>query len=152
MCDLSKALPIAYVDISCFAHATEDERKVMDALRHLLPAEHVQDIAFQKSNLRGHFGNSILLYESKIRDKKLVTPLVENLAANLTPLDKEILLDQIELHLEKGSLYIRLDKQAAYEGAFKLATADPIKIRLRFNKNRPEDIIVICREIGMLPK
>jgi RNA binding exosome subunit len=149
---LSRALPIAYVDISCFAHATEDERKVLDAVRHLLPTEYVEDVTFEKSNLRGHFGNPILLYESKIRDKRLVTSLVENLAANLTALDKEILLGEIELHVEKGSLYIRLDKQAALEGSFRLATADPIRIRLRFNKNRLEDIVEVGRQIGMFPR
>jgi len=149
---LSKALPIAYVDIGFFAHATEDESKVLDAVRHVLPTGHVENIVFEKSSLHGHHGNPIVLFESRIKDKDIVKAVVENLTSNLTTLDKQMLLDEIELHLEKGSLFIRLDKQAAFEGSFRLATADPIRFRLRFKKNRLEDIVEICREIGMLPR
>jgi len=149
---LSKALPIAYVDIGFFAHATEDESKVLDAVRHLLPPECIEKVVLEKSSLRGHHGNPIVLFESKIKDKDIVKAVVENLASNLTALDKETLLNEIGLHLEKGSLFIRLDKQAAFEGSFKLTTADPIRVRLRFKKNRLEDIVEICREIGMLPR
>ncbi len=149
---MSKALPIAYVDISLFAHATEDEGKVLDAVRHLLPSPQVEEVIFKKSNLRGHHGNPIVLFESKIKDKGIVKAVVENLAWNLSVLDKETLLNEIELHMEKGNLYIRLDKQAAFEGEFKLTTADSVRNRLRFKKNRLKDIVEVCREIGMLPK
>jgi len=150
---LSKALPIAYVDISCFAHATEDEGRVLEAVSHLLPPQMpIEDIMFKKSNLRGHHGNPILLFESKIKDKDIVKAVVENMASNFSALDKEALLDEIGLHFEKGSVYIRLDKQAAFEGSFKLTATDPIRFRLRFKKNRLEDVVEICREIGMLPK
>jgi len=140
------------VDIGFFAHATEDEAKVLNAVKHLLPIEHVDNIVFEKSGLRGHHGNPIVLFESRIKDRDVVRGVVENLALNLSALDKETLLNDVGLHLEKGSLFIRLDKQAAFEGSFKLATADPIRVRLRFKKNKLEDIVEICREIGMLPK
>ncbi len=153
MCEvLCKALPISYVDISLFAHATEDEDKVLDAARRILPEKHFSNVIFEKSSLRGHHGNPITLFESNIKDKDIVKALVENLALNLDDLDKETLLNEIGSHLEKGSLYIRLDKQAAFEGKLKLVGADPIRIRLRFKKNKLEDIVDICREIGMLPK
>lgn len=101
--------------------------------------------------MRGHHGNPILLFETKIKDKDVIGPMVENLATNLNALDKEDLLNEIEKHLEKGSLFVRLDKQAAFTGSFRMTTADPIRIRLRFKKNRLEDIVQICREIGLLP-
>lgn len=147
----AKALPVAYVDIGFFAHATEDENKVLRAVRNLLPSVQAEDVVFEKSSLRGHHGNPIVLFEAKIKDKAVVRAVVERLASNLSPLDKETLLGEIGLHLEKGSFFVRLDKQAAFEGSFKLATADPIRFRLRFKKNRPEDVVAICREIGMLP-
>jgi len=52
--------------------------------------------------------------------------------------------------VEKGSLYIRLDKQAALQGKIKLVTSDPIHMRIRFRKSKIEDVIQICREIGMV--
>jgi len=144
-------MPIAYVDISFFAHATEDENKVIEAVRHLLPAAQVENIVFNKSSLRGHHGNPITLFEAKLEEKETVKAVVGNLSSGLNPLDKESLLREVELHVEKGNLYLRFDKQAAFQGQFKLGVSDPIRVRLRFKKNRLEDIVQICRGIGMLP-
>lgn len=143
--------PIACVDISFFAHATEEENKVIGAVRHLLPAAQVENIVFNKSSLRGHHGNPITLYAARIKEKEIVRAVVENLSSGLSPLDRESLLREVELHVEKGSLYLRFDKQAAFQGQFKLGVSDPIRVRLRFKKNRLEDIVQICKEIGMFP-
>jgi RNA binding exosome subunit len=144
-------MPIAYVDVSFFAHATEDEAKAIEATRNLLPTSQLENIVFNRSNLRGHHGNPITLFETKIKEKDIVKAVAENLASNLGALDKETLLREINLHVEKGSLYLRFDKQAAFQGTFKLGVADPIRVRLRFNKNQLEDVVQICKEIGMLP-
>lgn len=144
-------MPISYIDVSFFAHATEDEAKVIEATRHLLPASQLENIDFSKTSLRGHHGNSIALFETKIKEKEIVKAVAESLSSNLGVLDKETLLREISLHVEKGSLYLRFDKQAAFQGTFKLGVADPIRVRLRFNKNQLEDIVQVCREIGMLP-
>ena len=144
-------MPIAYVDVSFFAHATEDEAKAIEAARNLLPTSQLENIVFNRSNLRGHHGNPITLFETKIKEKDIVKAVAENLSSNLGALDKETLLREINLHVEKGSLYLRFDKQAAFQGTFKLGVADPIRVRLRFNKNQIEDVVQICKEIGMLP-
>ena len=144
-------MPIAYVDVSFFAHATEDEAKAIEATRNLLPTSQLENIVFDRSNLRGHHGNPITLFETKIKEKDIVKAVAENLSSNLGALDKETLLREINLHVEKGSLYLRFDKQAAFQGTFKLGVADPIRVRLRFNKNQIEDVVQICKEIGMLP-
>ena len=144
-------MPIAYVDVSFFAHATEDEAKAIEATRNLLPTSQLENIVFNRSNLRGHHGNPITLFETKIKEKDIVKAVAENLSSNLGALDKETLLREINLHVEKGSLYLRFDKQAAYLGTFKLGVADPLRVRLRFNKNQLEDVVQICKEIGMLP-
>lgn len=144
-------MPIAYVDVSFFAHATEDEAKAIEATRNLLPTSQLENIVFNRSNLRGHHGNPITLFETKIKEKDIVKAVAENLSSNLGALDKETLLREINLHVEKGSLYLRFDKQAAYLGTFKLGVADPLRVRLRFNKNQIEDVVQICKEIGMLP-
>lgn len=144
-------LPIAYVDIRFCAHATEDVDKVVKAVQNTLPSDHIEDITFKRSNLEGHYGNPITFFETRIKDKETVRALVKNLSANLSSLDKEELGRTINRCVEKGSLYIRLNKQAALQGKIKLVTSDPIHIRIRFRKSKIEDVIKICREIGMLP-
>jgi RNA binding exosome subunit len=143
-------LPIAYVDIRFCAHATEDPDKVMKAVYNIFPSDKTEEITFNKSSLEGHYGNPITFFETRIKDKETVRALVENLSANLGSLDKEELSRELNRCVEKGSLYLRLDKQAALQGKIKLVTSDPIRIRIRFRKNKLEDVTEICREIGML--
>lgn len=143
-------LPIAYVDVRFCAHATEDLDKVMEAVQNILPNEYVEEIVFNRNSLEGHYGNPIIFFETRIKDKKTIKALVEQLAANLSVLDKNELDRIIHLCIEKGSLYIRLDKQAAFKGKTKLVTSDPIRIRIRFRKSKTEDVIAVCKEIGMI--
>jgi len=143
-------LPVAYVDVRFCAHATEDLDKVMEAVQNVLPSDHTEDISFKRSNVEGHYGNPITFFDARIKGKETVRALVENLSANLSSLDKEELYRTINRCVEKGSLFIRLDKQAALKGKTKFATSDPIRIRIRFRKNKTEDVIQICREIGMI--
>ena len=143
-------LPVAYVDVRFCAHATEDLDKVMEAIHNILPSDNIEDISFKRSGLDGHYGNPITFFETRIKDKETTRALVENLSANLSSLDKEELGREIHRYVEKGSLYIRLNKQAALQGKIKLVTSDPIRIRIRFKKSKIEDVIEICREIGMI--
>lgn len=144
-------MPIAYVDVRFSAHATEDPKKVMEAMQKILPSDYMDNIVFKKDNLKGHYGNPIILFETRIKGKEIIQAFVKNLSSGISELDKETLLREINLHSEDGNLYLRLDKQAALQGELKLCTADPIRVRIRFRKKRTEDIIQICRELGMLP-
>jgi RNA binding exosome subunit len=148
-CVLSQ-LPIAYVDIRFSAHATEDLEKVMKAAYTFFPKEQSEEVTFTKSECEGHYGNPIKFFETRIKDKKIIKALVENLSVNLGVFDKDQLGKGIHRCTEKGSLYLRLNKQAALEGKIKLATSDPIRIRIRFRKSKLEEIIDVCKEIGML--
>ncbi len=146
---LSQTL-ISYLDIRFFVHATEDSDKVFEAVHHLFPPDYVDDIVFKKSNLKGHYGNPIIIFETRIKEKEIIEDMVSSLSSGLSELDKEMLLREIDLHVKKGSLYIRLDKQAAFQGKFKLCSADPIRVHMRFKKRTLEDIIKTCRELGIL--
>jgi len=143
-------MPIAYVDIRFFVHATEDLDKVVEVVKSLLPSDYIEDILFKKKNLKGHYGNPITLFETRIKEREIIKAFVENLSSRLDDLDKETLGREIDLHVEKGSLYVRLDKQAALQGELKLCAADPIHVRIRFRKTKIEDIVETCQELGIL--
>ena len=143
-------LPIAYVDIRFCAHATEDPDKVMKAVYNIFPSAQTEEITFNKSILEGHYGNPITFSKTRIKDKEAIRAIVENLSANLSSLDKIDLGKELHRFVEKGSLYLRLDKQAALQGKIKFVKSDPIRIRIRFKKSKIEDVTEICREIEML--
>jgi len=102
-------------------------------------------------DLAGHHGNPITLFESRLRSRKVAQAFLENLASGLSIMDKEMLGREIGQHLERGNLYIRLDKQSAYLGELKLGSTDTIHLRMHFRKPREEDVIDICRRLGLLP-
>jgi RNA binding exosome subunit len=147
---LSSKTPIAYIDIRTFAHATEDTDKVETAVRNTLPAELTETVTLERTNLTGHHGNPIVLFETRIKDKTAVQKVFQKLSSELSMLDKELLSGEIRRHLEKGNLYIRLDKQSAYMNELRLSQADTIRFRVHFKKHGMEEVIETCREYGLV--
>ncbi|MEM0058352.1 MAG: RNA-binding domain-containing protein [Candidatus Bathyarchaeia archaeon] len=148
---MSSKTPVTHIEIRVFAHATEDEDKVLTAVRNTLPPRISENITFKRSSLTGHHGNPIVLFEAKIRDKEEAKAFLQKLASSLSSLDKEALANEIEQHVEKGCLYLRLDKQSAYLNEIRLCTTDPIHFRIHFKRANLKEIVAFCREIGLIP-
>lgn len=146
-------LPIANINIRFSVHATEDPEKVKEAANYLFSPDHIEDVIFKKKTLKGHYGNPISLFEAQIRDSRIIKAVVENLSSSLCQSDKERIARESILFIEKNSLYLRLDKQAAFRGELKLQRTDPIYIRIQFKihskKSRTDDVVEICRDIGL---
>jgi RNA binding exosome subunit len=139
------------MDIRVFAHATEDPDKVQLAVRNLLPIQLSEILVFEKQNCTGHHGNPITLFTSKLTDKKLLPKALEKIGKDLGGLDKEELNRDIKLHLEKGNLYLRFDKQSAFLGALKLTQNDPIHLKIHFKNKTAQEIMEISKQTGLLP-
>jgi len=148
---VSSKTPIGYIDVRAFAHATEEPEKVLTAIRNTLPKELGENAAFKKTSLTGHHKNPIILFEIKLKDKQHLPTALEKIAAGLSPLDKETLDSEIKLHLEKRNLYLRFNKQSAYQGELRFSSNDPIHFKIHFKNKTPEEIVEICRNIGVLP-
>ncbi|MEM3054482.1 MAG: RNA-binding domain-containing protein, partial [Candidatus Bathyarchaeia archaeon] len=84
-------------------------------------------------------------------DKNHIKAFFEDFASRLGVLDKKILSSEIGQHLEKGCLYIRLDKQSAFLNGLKLSTTDPIHFRIHFKKSNPKEIVEVCKLFGIIP-
>ena len=143
--------PIAYITITVFSHATEDPEKVQTAIRNTLPETLSENIKFAKTALTGHHGNPIIFFEAKLTDKQALPAALEKIAQALDPLDKETLGNEMKRHIEKGNLYLRFNKQNAYQGTLKLSLNDPIHFKIHFKNKTPEEIVDICRTAGLLP-
>ncbi len=148
---MSSKTPVDYIDIRAFAHATEDPEKVLAALRNILPLDTTGTIVFAKSGLSGHYRNPITLFETRIKDRKLAQAAFEKLAAGLGVLDKELLGSELMQHLERGNLYLRLDKQSAYLGEIRLGQTDPIHFKIHFKKHTTEEVTAICQQHRLIP-
>lgn len=139
--------------MSSFIHATEDPDKVLEAVKQILPKEHADGVVFNRSNLTGHHKNPIVLLEAKIKNKVIVEAFIEKLAGSLKEGDKKQLSSEIKRHVDdKGSLYLRLDKQEAFFGYMRLGHADSIRVRmkLRHSRKRVEEIVNVYRSLNLL--
>lgn len=148
---MSSNPPIGYIDVRVFAHATENSEKVLAAVRNLLPLKLNEEAVFQKNRLTGHHGNPIVIFEAKLADKQALPDVLKKIGAGLTSLDKEKLNSDMRMHLEKRNLYLRFDKQSAFQGKVRFSQNDPIRFKIHFKNKTYEEIITICRDAGLLP-
>jgi RNA binding exosome subunit len=115
-------------EIRLVIHATEDLDKVLNAVEGALA---VPQASFQSEKSEGHYGNQILLVGAEVgsRDAAL---LATRIISTLNRADRQELADNIEDYAdEKGSLYLRLDKQRLCQGKVSLAESDAVRIKFK---------------------
>ena len=111
-------MDIASLSFRTFAHATEDEEKVEQALRFASGAEEIA-----KSKSEGYHGNPIVVMEARITRSREIKEFFTSLPID----DVRRLLDTLERRVDEESMFfLRLDKQAAYEGRMSLGENDDI--------------------------
>jgi RNA binding exosome subunit len=135
------------VEVSAFSHATEDEDKVENAMKNLLPEEN-RDLWLTRKTLKGYHGDPITIVTGKIRTNKGATGVLRRVVQELSSLDRQRLLDELEERLDEGgNLYIRLDKQNAYLEKVRLLETDPVKMKFRLRIPHGKDRAEYVREI-----
>ena len=103
------------VSVRAFVAATEDELRVREALSIFVPLDRISSqVAL------GHFGNEIKILEASLRRKE-AQAFFQILREQLPLEDRSRLKQEISDRLEgKSHFHLRLDKQAAYKGLFRL--------------------------------
>lgn len=135
------------VEVSVFSHATEDEDKVEKAMRNLLPEEN-RDLWLTRKTLKGYHGDPITIVTGKIRTKKGATGVLRRVVQEISSLDQQRLLDELEERLDEGgNLHIRLDKQNACLGKVRLLETDPVKMKFRLRLPHGKDRAEYVRDI-----
>ncbi len=137
------------MDIRLSAHATEDSERVKKAASRLFPEDRAEEVVFKSASLEGHYGNPITLLEARIEDEGLVEALLERLRLQLGEEDKQRIRRDLDRFLMKNDLFLRLDKQAAFEDEFRLRQDDPIHIRIHFKKKGKDNLRELSERLGL---
>ena len=131
MSPMSKYRKMAHVEISVFAHATEDSEKVAVAIRNLVPALG-SNVELALTEMQGHHGNPILRLEAEMAVREDALEALDTLLSRLSSIDEDLLRREFREHLDaKSGLYLRFDKQQAFLGRVSLGSNDPISVRVR---------------------
>ncbi|MGD2200681.1 MAG: RNA-binding domain-containing protein [Candidatus Bathyarchaeota archaeon] len=134
------------VEFTVFTHATEDEDKVERALRNVIP-EGTPNVRFKSQTFSGYFKDSITLITATIKRRE-AAEVLNSTITNLNTLDRERLLDELNERVDDSSnLYIRLDKQKAYQRRLVMEETDPIRIKFRFYPPHGTDSIDYVRSV-----
>ncbi len=115
------SVPFHYLDLRAFAYATEDVDRVETALRTFLPEES----PVERTESEGYHGDRILVLSARVENADDVRHVLGRLA-ELDAVDR-VVSELDERVDENNSLYLRLDKQAAYRDVVRLG--DGITLR-----------------------
>ena len=117
--------------ISTIRHATEDPEKVAQAIRKLSPGE--TSLGFTMTRAKGHHGNEITTSVFMIRNAKHAEIFLKNIWRGLSRLDRTEVYSSLASRIDStGSMFLRIDKQAALKGRIRLENTDPVKIEISF--------------------
>jgi RNA binding exosome subunit len=134
------AVPFHYVDVRAFCYATEDERRVEDALRTLLPGDHPID----RTESEGHHGDRILVLSARVENADDVRVVLDALSD--LP-DFRRLSEQLDERIDENcAFYVYLDKQAAYEGRVERGEGITVRAKVEAYPAKKEKAVANARE------
>ena len=111
-----------------FVYGTEDEEKVITAISYLF-----SNSLPEKSINEDHFGNKIIVLTDKITKKRTNKDIIAFLNENLSEEDKNTIKNELNRRMDdKGNLFLRFDKQLAFDEKLKLTySGNAIHIRIK---------------------
>lgn len=136
---------IEWIKVSAVVHSTESREKVSQAIANIFPF----DFEIQVSPVKGHFGNPMEYLEVEITKSSEIKAFWKNLIQLLKD-ELENLLSTLEERIDSQNiLHIRIDKQKAFLGEFKLSNIDPIAIKAKLvvYPAKKEKAVEFAREI-----
>ncbi len=127
-------VPVNRITARVIAHATEDETKVMKALKNVLgEVLDDEDVDIEFMYAEGHHGNPITIIQVDIDKSKHIKKVLKHWEENLPNEEREHVWEDVERRIDdKGNLYLRFDKQRAYMGELRLSDTDDV-VRVKVN-------------------
>lgn len=117
--------------IQVLCHATEDEEKVMKAVENVVGIEMMDKMKISSNTLRGYYGDPILMIKFETSDPETPMQIIRRIFSKLSEYEKiDVIQNCLERGKHGGKLYIRLDKQAAYNDVLRLSNKDSIRIEV----------------------
>ncbi|TYL38688.1 hypothetical protein CV102_09220 [Natronococcus pandeyae] len=134
-------IPLHYVDLRAFCYATEDEKRVEEALRTFLPEE----FEIERVESEGHYGDRILVLSARVENADDVRHVLSRLA-DLESLDS--LLKELDDRVtENTELFLRLDKQAAFAEDVRLGDGITFRAKVEAYPAKKEQAVENAQEV-----
>ncbi len=127
------------LNVQASVHATEDFDRVKTAIENLFPQAIQSLLKFKTTSLRGHYHNPILRIEIQLTHPDQIVQTLTSIGQKLTMQDRVQIDRTFASRIDqKGQLFLRIDKQEAYQGRIRIINrGDSIRIVIRFAGRKP---------------
>ncbi|WP_132058528.1 RNA-binding protein [Halorussus amylolyticus] len=133
-------VPFHYIDLRAFCYATEDDKRVEDALETFLPEE----VELQRTESEGHHGDRIVVFSARVENADEMRHVLSKVA-ELDDADR--LLSELDDRVDANcSLFLRFDKQEAYRGEVALGEGITFRAKVEAYPAKKEAAVENARE------
>lgn len=118
------SVPFHYIDLRTFCYATEDEKRVEQALRTFLPEEY----EIERVQNEGYHGDRIVVLSARVDNADDVRHVLRRLS-ELPDIDG--IIGELDERVDENcSFFLRLDKQAAFRGDVRLGPGITLRAKV----------------------
>ena len=125
------------VTVEVIIHSTEDRKKILGSIFEMFE---IQEDEFSEEVLVGHFGNSILMLKTKLT-KKRAKEFIHKVTSKISKVQRNEFFDNIDMHFEGSSLFLRISKQDIVRKTVNLQQNDSMKIKISMPVYKKSDLI-----------
>jgi hypothetical protein len=134
------SVPFHYVDLRTFCYATEDEKRVEQALRAFLP----EDYEVDRAESTGHHGDRIVVFSARVENADDVRHVLRRLS-ELERIDE--VMDELDERVDDNcALFLRLDKQAAFRDEIRLGEGITLRAKVEAYPAKHDAAVENARE------
>lgn len=134
------SVPFHYVELRAFSYATEDEKRVVRALRTFLP----EDTELERNVSEGHYGDRIVVLSARV---ELADDMRHVLSKVASVDDVDDVLDELDDRVDDNcSFFLTFDKQAAFEGEIRRGNGITLRAKVEAYPAKREKAIDNARE------
>ncbi len=128
-----------------FVYGTESEEKVEEAIKTLFP-----NSLIKREVIEGHYKTPVTMLYDKINKKNDIKNFIKTLNS-IGSYDKQRILSDLEKKMDdKGNLFLRFNKQKAYQGELKIVEHGDsihVKIKIAAYPAKKEPAMKLAREL-----
>ena len=138
------SVPFHYIDVRAFCYITEDDRRVVTALRRFLPEEY----ELNRATSEGHHGDRILVYSARVENADDIRVVLAALDELPDDEREQLRRERNERVSEDCSFFLTLDKQAAYGGSVQLGDGITLRGKVECYPATRERALAALEEAG----
>ncbi|WP_276271411.1 RNA-binding protein [Haloarcula litorea] len=135
------SVPFHYVDLRTFCYATEDDKRVEQALRTFLPEE----TEVERAESEGHYGDRIVVLSARVENADEIRHVLSRVAS-LDDIDdvRAELDDRVD---DNCSFFLTFDKQAAFRGEVRRGDGITLRAKVEAYPAKREKAVANAREL-----